>query len=97
MSGESFRSSTSHSVVSKGSNLGAVSPTPLSAAYTLGGDTCYDVRRGGWTYGPIGMLQYNQLHADPINLSGTVKANIWRVFTRDKADIFSTLFLLTFP
>jgi len=75
MSGESFRSSTSHPVVSKGINLGTVSSTPLSAAYTLGGDTGYDVRRGRWTYGPVGMLQYTQLHADPINLSGPGNAS----------------------
>ena len=70
MSGESFRSSTSHPLISQGKNLGTVSATPLSTAYTLGGDAGYDVRRGRWTYGPVAMMQYSQLQAHSISLSG---------------------------
>jgi len=70
MSGEGFRSSTSRPVISKGKNYGTVSATPLSTAYTLGGDAGYDVRRGRWTYGPVAMMQYSQLQADSISLNG---------------------------
>jgi outer membrane autotransporter protein len=70
ISGEGFRSSTSRPVIAKGKNYGTVSATPLSTAYTLGGDTGYDVRRGRWTYGPVAMVQYSQLQAGSINLSG---------------------------
>ena len=70
ISGEGFRSSTSRPVISKGKNYGTVSATPISTAYTLGGDAGYDVRRGRWTYGPVAMIQYSQLQADSISLSG---------------------------
>jgi uncharacterized protein with beta-barrel porin domain len=70
ISGEGFRSSTSRPVISKGKNYGTVSATPLSTAYTLGGDAGYDVRRGRWTYGPVAMMQYSQLQADSISLNG---------------------------
>ena len=70
ISGEGFRSSSSHPVVSNGINLGSVTSTPLSTAYTLGGDTGYDVRRGRWTYGPVAMMQYSQLQAGSISLNG---------------------------
>jgi outer membrane autotransporter protein len=70
ISGEGFRSSTSHPVVSHGKNYGTVSATPLSTAYTLGGDAGYDVRRGRWTYGPVAMVQYSQLQAGSISLNG---------------------------
>ena len=70
ISGESFRSSTSHPIISHGTHYGTVSAKPVSAAYTLGGDMGYDTRRGRWTYGPVAMIQYSQLHADSISLSG---------------------------
>jgi len=70
ISGEGFRSSTSRPVISKGKNYGTVSATPLSTAYTLGGDAGYDVRRGRWTYGPVAMMQYSQLQAASISLNG---------------------------
>jgi uncharacterized protein YhjY with autotransporter beta-barrel domain len=70
ISGESFRSSTSHPVISNGKNLGTVSANTTSTAYTLGGDMGYDVRRGRWTYGPVALLQYTQLQANSISISG---------------------------
>jgi uncharacterized protein YhjY with autotransporter beta-barrel domain len=70
ISGEGFQSSTSRPVISKGKNYGTVSAAPVSTAYTLGGDSGYDVRRGRWTYGPVAMLQYSQLQANSISLSG---------------------------
>lgn len=70
MTGGGFQSSTSQSISLNGKNYGTVSATPISSTLTLGGDTGYDVRRGRWTYGPIGTIQYTQLHANAVNLSG---------------------------
>jgi len=70
ISGEGFQSSTSHPLSVNGTHDGTVSAKPVSTAYTLGGDTGYDVRRGRWTYGPVAMLQYTRLQAAPISLSG---------------------------
>ncbi len=75
ISGEGFQSSTSHPVISNGTHYGTVSAKPVSAAYTLGGDMGYDVRRGRWTYGPVAMMQYTELQADSISLSGPGKSS----------------------
>jgi uncharacterized protein with beta-barrel porin domain len=74
MTGGGFQSSTRQSIRLNGKNYGTVSGTPLSSTLTLGGDTGYDVRRGPWTYGPIGTIQYTQLHANAVNLSGPGRA-----------------------
>jgi len=70
ITGGGFQSSTSQSISLNGKNYGTVSGTPVCSTLTLGGDTGYDVRHGPWTYGPIGTIQYTQLHANAVNLSG---------------------------
>ncbi len=75
ITGGGFRSSTSQSISLNGIKYGTVSATPASSTLTLGGDTGYDVRRGPWTYGPIGTIQYTQLHANAVNLSGPGSAS----------------------
>ena len=70
ITGGGFRSSSSQSISLNGIKYGTVSGTPVSSTFTLGGDTGYDVRRGRWTYGPIGTIHYTQLHANAVNLSG---------------------------
>jgi uncharacterized protein with beta-barrel porin domain len=75
MTGGGFQASTSQSISLNGKNYGTVSAAPVSSTLTLGGDTGYDVRRGPWTYGPIGTIQYTQLHANAVNLSGPGSAS----------------------
>ena len=79
MGGGGFQTSVNRPINLFGANYGSASSHPTSTFLTLSSDLGYDLKRGNWTLGPIGMFQFTQMNTpsfqetDPYNLN--LKAN----------------------
>lgn len=61
--GGGFTSQASRPVDVYGENMGNASSRPTANFFTIYTDTGYDVKRGRWTFGPVGSFQYSQMNS----------------------------------
>lgn len=64
--GGGFQSQVTRPINLYGENYGSASSRPTSTLFTMYGDAGYDIKRGNWTVGPVGMFQYTQMNAPSI-------------------------------
>ena len=75
MGGGAFQTSVNRPINLFGSTYGSALSSPSSSLLTMYSDLGYDLKRGHWTLGPIGMFQYTQMNTsaiqetDPFNLN----------------------------
>ncbi|MEI6322402.1 MAG: autotransporter outer membrane beta-barrel domain-containing protein [bacterium] len=90
MGGGGFQTSVNRPINLLGANYGSASSRPTSTLLMMSGDFGYDLKRGNWTLGPIGMFQYTQMNTPSVQETDPYGLNL-KINNQQQYSLYSSL------
>ncbi len=90
MGGGGFQTSVNRPINLFGENYGSASSRPTSTLLMISSDFGYDLKRGNWTLGPIGMFQFTQMNTPSVQETDPYGLNL-KINNQQQYSLYSSL------
>ena len=88
--GGGFQTSVNRPINLMGANYGSASSRPVSTFLSMATDLGYDLKRGNWTFGPVGTFQYTQMNTPSVQETDPYALNL-KVNSQQQYSLYSGL------